>query len=50
MAEKAWLEISIFETCVTRKYVTKSYYTSLGDFGTHNQGPKNSKKYIGFTF
>ena len=33
MAEKAWLEISIFEACVMRKYVTKSYYTILSDFG-----------------
>ena len=33
MAEKAWLEISIFEASVMRKYVTKSYYTILSDFG-----------------
>ena len=33
MAEKAWLQISSFEACVIRKYVTKSYYTILSDFG-----------------
>ena len=32
MAEKAWLEISIFEACVMHKYVTNSYYTILSDF------------------
>ena len=32
MAEKAWLEISIFEALVKRKYVINLYYIILSDF------------------
>ena len=47
MAEKAWLEISIFEACVMRKYVTKSYYTILSDFGRTSFLYKSTLKLFG---
>ena len=35
MAKKAWLEISILEAFVRRKYVTNLYYIIFSDFGQY---------------